>query len=299
MSVQRVLIIGATGMLGRPVARRLIDDGLIVRAMVRDRDRARTLLPAACELIKGDVRDDARLLDALDGCDAVHLNFSEPMVAKPPAWDVEVEGTRAVIAACRASGVRRLLRISAMGVEDEAAEPDGWWAARSKRDADHALMDSDLDWTILRPTWFMESLCTMRLAGPFLACPDLPASPLRWIAGDDFAKQVAGALRSANAVRKEYQPQGPELLTIKQALRRFQAAWTKQHLRILPTPLWSMRPGTKFSGKAHYLVSLMDMTRDHFARIDREAIPTDLPAATMTIEDYARYVERTGDWPAK
>jgi hypothetical protein len=41
------------------------------------------------------------------------------------------------------------------------------------------------------------------------------------------------------------------------------------------------------------------MTRDHFARIDRQAIATDLPAATMTIEDYARYAERTNDWPRK
>ncbi len=299
MSVKRVLIIGAAGMLGRPVARRLVDDGFVVRAMVRDVDRARTLLPATCEFIKGDVRDDQRLLRAIDDCDAAYLNLSEPMVKNPPAWDAEVDGTLAVIAACRASGLRRVLRISAMSVDDEAAKPDGWWAAKSKREADHALMDSDLDWTILRPTWFMESLCTMRLAGPFLACPDLPRSPLRWISGDDYARHVSAALWSEIAVRNVYQPQGPEPLTIKQAMRRFQAAWTKQRLRIVPTPLWSMRPGTILSGKAHYLVSLLDMTRDHFARIDREAIPTDLPAATMTIEDYARYVERTGDWPTK
>ena len=76
-------------------------------------------------------------------------------------------------------------------------------------------------------------------------------------------------------------------------------AWTRDRLRLLPTPVWSMRPGAIVSGKAHYLVSLLDMTRDHFARIDRHAIPTDLPQPRMTIEDSARYVERTGDWPRK
>jgi hypothetical protein len=132
-----------------------------------------------------------------------------------------------------------------------------------------------------------------------MLCPDLPRSPLRWIAGEDYARQVCGALCERSAINRIYQPQGPELLTIKQAMRRFIAAWQKQRLRLLPTPLWTMQPAAGFAGKAHYLVSLMDMTRDHFSRIDREAIPTNLPAARMTIEDYARYVERTGDWPRK
>ncbi len=296
MTKERVLVIGATGMLGRPVVRRLIEDGYAVRAMVRDVARAKAMLPADCECVHGDVRDDARLLDALDSCDAVHVNLSEPMSRRPPAWDIEVEGTRAVIAACRASGVLRVTRISAMGVD---AAADSWWCARSKLDADDALKQSDLHWTIFRPTWFMESLCTFKVAGPIMVCPDLPRSPLRWIAGDDYARQISAAMRSEHAIHQTYHPQGPESLTIRQALLRFRNAWKRQRLRIVPTPLWSMRPGALISGKAHYLVSLMDMTRDHFARVDREVIDTDLPAATMKIEDYARYVERTGDWPRK
>jgi uncharacterized protein YbjT (DUF2867 family) len=301
MSGVTVTIIGATGMLGRPVARRLVEEGFRVRALVRDVQRARKALPGGgCELVPGDVRDEARLLEAVDGSDAVYINLAEPMVRKRPAWDPEVDGTRAVIAAAKAGGVRRVLRISAMGVEDAAIERKPWWAAVSKRDADHALMDSGLDWTIFRPTWFMESLCTMRLGRTrMMLCPDLPRSPLRWIAGEDYARQVCGALCERSAINRIYQPQGPELLTIKQAMRRFIAAWQKQRLRLLPTPLWTMQPAAGFAGKAHYLVSLMDMTRDHFSRIDRQAIATDLPTATMTIEDYARYVEKTGDWPRK
>lgn len=297
--VKRVLVVGATGMLGRPVVRRLIEEGFSIRALARDVDRAKSMLPASCEIVRGDVRDDQRLLAAIDGCEAAYVNLAEPMVKRRPAWDVEVEGTRAVIAACRSVGVRRIVRISAMGVDDAAAEANPWWAAVSKSDADRAITDSDLDWTIFRPTWFIESLCTMRVAGGFMICPDLPRSPLRWIAGDDYARQVAAALRSTAAIHKVLQPQGPELLTIRQALRRFCSSWRRQRLRIIPASILLMRGGKPFSGQAHYLVSLLDMTRDHFSRIDREAIATDLPAATMTIEDYARYVERTGDWPSK
>lgn len=132
-----------------------------------------------------------------------------------------------------------------------------------------------------------------------MVCPDLPRSPLRWIAGDDYARQAAAALRDKNAINKVYHPQGPELLTIRQAMRRFVAAWTKERLRIAPMPLVLARIGRVFSGRMDYLVALLDMTRDHFSRIDREAIPSDLPEVMMTIEDYARYVERTDDWPSK
>ena len=299
-NVQRLLVVGATGMLGRPVVRRLLQEGFAVRAMARDLARARALLPPACQIVRGDVRDDARLLDALDGCDGAYINLAEPMVKHRPAWDVEVEGTRSVIAACRAAGVRRILRISAMGVDDATAEPTPWWAAVSKRDADRAVTDSDLDWTIFRPTWFMESLCSMRLGrSRTIGCPDLPHSPLRWLAGDDYARQVSQALRSDASVHQVYQPQGPELLTIRQAMTRFAAAWTRERLRVLAMTWRFRRPRWYFPGKAHYLASLMHMTRDHFSRIDRDAIPTKLPPARMTIEDYARYVERTRDWPVK
>jgi uncharacterized protein YbjT (DUF2867 family) len=297
MSPHTVLIIGATGMLGRPVVRRLIEDGFSLRAMVRDLERARRLLPRECAILPGDVRDDMRLLRALEDCDAVYVNLAEPMTRHRPPWDPEVDGARAVIAAMRASGVRRILRISAMGVEDAMHE---WWAAGAKRDADHAVIDSGLEWTIFRPTWFMESLGAMRLGRrPYMLCPDLPGSPLLWISGDDYARQVSAALRSDRSIGKIYQPQGPELLTIRQAMERFTRAWAKDRLRIVPMPLRLMRLGRGLSGQMHYLTSLLDMTRDHFSRIDRQAIPTDLPAANMTIEDYVKYVERTGDWPAK
>ena len=294
-AIRSILIIGATGMLGRPVVRRLIKEGFLVRAMVRDVPRASTKIHNGCELVPGDLKDGVSICRAMDGIDAVYVNLAKPMRRSPPPWSPEVDGVKAIIAAMKKSNVSRLLRISAMGVDDAAAT---WWAAKAKADADRLVMDSGLAWTVFRPTWFMESICTLKLRS-FMMCPDLPDSPLRWIAGDDYARQVTAALRDERATNQVYQPQGPELLTIKAAVTRFIEAWTRKPLRLLPTPLAMMRLGKPFSGKAHYLASLMDMTRDHFARIDREAISTNLPPATMKIEDYAKYVERTGDWPRK
>ena len=64
----RILIVGATGMLGAPVARRLIADGWRVRGLVRDPASARARFGDAIEWIAGDVTEPASLDAAFDGC---------------------------------------------------------------------------------------------------------------------------------------------------------------------------------------------------------------------------------------
>ena len=54
----------------------------------------------------------------MEGMDAVYVNLAEPMRRSPPTWSPEVDGAKAIIAAMKKSNVSRLLRISAMGVED-------------------------------------------------------------------------------------------------------------------------------------------------------------------------------------
>ena len=77
-SAPKVLVVGATGMLGRPVVRRLVEEPCAVRALVRDPKRAGPLLPEACELVAGDLRDARSLERALAGVDAVYVNLAAP-----------------------------------------------------------------------------------------------------------------------------------------------------------------------------------------------------------------------------
>ena len=212
----RTLIIGATGMLGRPVARRLLAEGRPVRALVRDLEAARAVLPDGCELVRGDVRDAASLENAMDGIDAVYVNLAMPRSPRRP--DVEREGVPIIIDAARKAGVGHLLKISFMGVP----QADQWWQIRHKAESERALAGSGIDYTILQPTWFTESLVLFRVGGR-LILPRVPDTPVHWITGDDYAKQVAAALVSPKARNRTYVVQGPEALSFRRAAERLAA----------------------------------------------------------------------------
>jgi uncharacterized protein YbjT (DUF2867 family) len=76
----------------------------------------------------------------------------------------------------------------------------------------------------------MESI-PLFLFGPLLAMPRLPDIGLRWLAADDYARQVVSALRLETASGRVYNPLGPETLTFRQAGKRFAEAYPR---RVLP-----------------------------------------------------------------
>ncbi len=73
---KRILVIGATGLLGEPVARHLQQSGFMVRLLVRDIEMALKRFGDDFEIVKGDMNDAERLEKALDTCFGVHINLS-------------------------------------------------------------------------------------------------------------------------------------------------------------------------------------------------------------------------------
>ncbi len=292
----RTLLIGATGMLGRPVTRRLVREGFVVRALVRDRDRARSILPAECELAAGDVFDEGSLSEAMSAVNVVYVNLAAPR--NPKHRDVEREGVPRIIAAARAAGVEHMLKISFMGVP---AASTLWWQVRHKAESEQAIIDSGIDHTIFHPTWFMESLALFRV-GRRLVLPRMPPEPLWWITGDDFARQVAAALTTDGARNRCFVVQGPEPLTFDAAARRLAAAWPERlggPLKVSSIPAWVIASMAPLVADARYMLDLLRVTFETNTAFEAKATWDDLGTPTMTVEDYARYIDETGDVPRK
>ena len=113
-----ILVTGACGFVGGHLVRRLCGEGRQVRGLVRPGAR-HSLGETGATLIEADINDAVALADAAAGCASVfHLAAVTPAPGLPDKAyrQVNVEGTRTMLAVCRSSGVRRLVHSSTVGV---------------------------------------------------------------------------------------------------------------------------------------------------------------------------------------
>ncbi|WP_407699504.1 NAD(P)H-binding protein [Streptomyces broussonetiae] len=134
-----ILVTGATGTTGSEVVRQLAARGEKVRALTRDPARAR--VPAAVETVRGDYADPDSLAAAMAGVTAAYL-------VSPPGPGAAHD--TALVAAARAAGVRRLVKLSAIGSDDPATGPTVAWHGEGER----VVRESGAQWTVLRPSSF-------------------------------------------------------------------------------------------------------------------------------------------------
>jgi 2-alkyl-3-oxoalkanoate reductase len=114
----RALVSGATGFLGGHLAQVLHGLGYRVRILVHKRNRIDHLLELGMEIVEGDLLDPASLIRAAAGQSVVFHTAGKVTDWGPSAeyFQVNTEGTRNVIAACRENGVGRLVHVSSLSV---------------------------------------------------------------------------------------------------------------------------------------------------------------------------------------
>lgn len=167
----KVLVVGATGTLGRQIARRALDEGHEVRCLVRSAQRAAFLREWGVELVRGNLSKPETLPPVLEGVDAV----IDASTARPSesVMQVDWQGKVNLIKASRDAGIKRFIFLSILNSEKFPHVP----LMNIKRCTEKFLAESGLSYTILQPCGFLQGLI-----GQY-AIPVLEKQPI-WVMGE-------------------------------------------------------------------------------------------------------------------
>lgn len=219
----RVLLLGATGFIGRHVTAYLLHEGHTVVAAVRDTVSARRRFPGI-ETVRIDLNRMASAQDWLP-----LLSQAEAVVncagilqsgAGQSAHAIHVTAPVALFTACQAAEIRRVVHISAVSADTDA----GTEYAATKKAADDDLRARDLPWVLLRPslvyasgsyggTSAIRGLAGFPFVTPMVGRGDQRFQPIH---ADDLARTIAGCLARDDLCRRTLEPCGPETLTLRQ-----------------------------------------------------------------------------------
>lgn len=254
------MVTGATGYLGSVVVAVLADEGRDVRALVRDEERARRILPAGVEIAVGDVFDADAVRRAARGATAV-LHLAATVGGTPEEIrTANVDGALAVLAAARAEGVARfvhtstgaaIMDASGLVAEVPVAPPvltDPY--SSSKVEAERAILAADgIETVVVSPVSIYgpsprgpESYNGLFRAAAAGVVPAVVDAPMGWVLAEDAARGHLLALDRGEPGRR-YVLCG-EVARVGRVLHAYADAVGGKRVALLP-------PGSSLGPDAH------------------------------------------------
>jgi len=219
-----ILVVGASGLVGTEVCRRLANRGQAVRALVRRstaREKVDALRACGADLAMGDLKDPDSLAAACRGADAVVSTASCTLSRQPgdTIETVDLEGQLDLVDAARAERVKRFVFVS---FADDGALP--FPLAAAKRAVEQAI--SDLNYTTIQANYFMEVWLSPALGFDY---PNAKARiygdgtrPISWVSYRDVAELCALSVLNPAAARSTIRLGGPEALSPLEVVKIFE-----------------------------------------------------------------------------
>jgi uncharacterized protein YbjT (DUF2867 family) len=275
MMAERILVLGATGLLGKPVADRLIADGFQVRLMVRDIEKAKGLFAESVEILEGDVTDKEALAHAMRDCMGVHISIG---------GDVDQISAENVAYLAPALDIERITYISGATVD----EANRWFPMTAQKlNAERAIRECSVPFTFFRPTWPMEQLARFARGGKPSLIGKQPI-PVHWFAAEDLARMVSIAYVTEASANKHLYVFGPEAMTMKDALERYCEVFYPEGDPVSVMPIWLAKTLGTLTGNVtlKYAANLMG----YFDKIGELGDPSEanqiLGAPVTTLETW-------------
>ena len=223
----RILVTGGTGFVGPAIVQRLVDDGRTVR-LLEHTPGASAGLPNQ-EAVPGAMTDAASLREAVEGQDAV-VHLVAILNGKPEQFrSVMEQGTRDLLAAARAAGVRRFVLMSALGTDEETKELVPYYGAKWQMEQDTKA--SGLEHVIFRPSFVFgreggalgqfKRIAKLAPVTPIVGPGTQRIQPI-WV--EDVAAYFAAAIEKPEAANRTFELGGPDVVTWNEFWSRLKQA---------------------------------------------------------------------------
>ena len=258
-----ILVTGASGRVGGQALRRLVEKGLDVRAFVRDPAKIEAL-GLGVEAVQGDLDKLETIPPALAGVDKV--------LVVAGGWDIPTEDAN-MIAAAEEAGVGHLVLLSSLGVEAGVASGPFHAPGEAK------LRSTTLDWTILRPGFFMANALMWRdtVVGQGVIYEPTGDGRHALLHPADVGDVAAEVLSTSGHESQTYELTGPEAVSTADCAKALSAALARE-VRHVDVPDEAFREGMSKAGAPAPLV-------DNLARYYAMVKAGEFDMVTPTVPD--------------
>ena len=149
----QALVVGATGQTGRHIVRQLVQKNIPVRALVRNLESAKKILPPETELVIGDILKPETIENALSDCSVLLCaTGASPSLDPTGPYQVDYQGTKNLVDAAKAKGIDRFIIVSSLCVSKFFHPLNLFWLILYwKKQAEKYIQNSGLNYTIVRP----------------------------------------------------------------------------------------------------------------------------------------------------
>jgi uncharacterized protein YbjT (DUF2867 family) len=298
-----ILIVGATGQLGRATARALLEEGQRVRVLVREPLRQPKLVAelqrAGAELVSGDLTDASSLERACKGALRIFV-CAHALLGRGPQRSAQVDhvGHSSLLAAALSTGVQRFVYTSALGARED--HPIDFF--RTKHEIEQAVRESTIPYTILRPASFMEQhvhefLGRLILDKGFAVIFGPGRKRRNFVSARDVAPFAVMALRGDELLGRTLEIGGPDNISTRDVATMYMLR--SRQGRVFHAPVGIARVGAQIVRPLHEGVARVL----EIAAVPDEAWPesfdpaplqSEFPRAMMTVERFVD--ERVREW---
>ena len=225
-----LLLTGVTGKTGGASAQALLKKGVPLRAIVRNAEKAAALKAAGVELVIGDVTDKAVLEKAMVG-------VSKALMVCPNG-EKQLDIEKQFVDVAKKAGVKHIVKMSSMESTPDAKVP----IAKIHWASEQYLRQSGLEWTMMKPNFFMQNFLgsagTIKEQGKFF----LPMGQGKTVMIDtrDIGACVAAVMTGTGHAGQAYELSGPEKLSFADAAARMSTALGRT-ITYVPVPMDSYR----------------------------------------------------------